>query len=217
MTDQRHLDRDIAGAAAAHQRLLAHLDECDEAAPDRPSLLPGWTIGHVLTHLARNADSFMRMFEGAERGDVVEQYVGGAEGRAREIEEGSTRPWGELVDDVRHSIWRLEQTWSTHTRWSGEGHSVSRGLVPVADLPFGRWRETEVHHVDLGLGYTFQDWPSDYVRKDLRRMQMLWDSRKPMGMTGLPPAALAAPPHQRLAWLLGRGAIDGLPEAGIFG
>jgi maleylpyruvate isomerase len=215
--DQRRLDREVAGAAAAHQRLLVHLDERDPVAPDRPSRLPGWTVGHVLTHLARNADSFVRMFEGAERGDVVEQYVGGIEGRKADIEEGSTRPWGELIDDVRRSIWTLEQTWAHHSRWDGEGRSVRRGLVPVVDLPFGRWRETEVHHVDLGLGYTLHDWPDDYVREDLRRMEIQWNARRPMGMTGLPPAALQAPPHERLAWLLGRSELDDLPPADIFG
>ncbi|MET0910545.1 MAG: maleylpyruvate isomerase N-terminal domain-containing protein, partial [Ilumatobacteraceae bacterium] len=42
-----------------------------------PSLLPGWTRGHVLTHIARNADSFVRLLEAAGRGEVVTQYAGG--------------------------------------------------------------------------------------------------------------------------------------------
>jgi hypothetical protein len=44
---------------------------------------------------------------------------------------------------------------------------------------------------------------------------MLWASRKPMGMTDLPPRALSVPPHQRVAWLLGRAEIEGLAPAGI--
>jgi hypothetical protein len=71
--------------------------------------------------------------------------------------------------------------------------------------------------VDLGLGYTLHDWPDDYVREDLRRMEIQWNARRPMGMTGLPPAALQAPPHERLAWLLGRSELDDLPPADIFG
>jgi len=215
--DQRRLDRDVAGAAAAHQRLLTHLDEREAVASNRPSKLPGWTVGHVLTHLARNADSHVRMLEGAERGEVVDQYVGGAEGRERDIEQGSTRPWGELVDDVRRSIWALEQKWAAHGDWAGEARRVSGTLIPVSDLPFARWRETEVHHVDVGLEYKSFDWPGEYVREDLRRMEILWNARRPMGMTGLPPAALQAPPHERLAWLLGRVELDDLAPAGIFG
>jgi hypothetical protein len=46
-------------------------------------------------------------------------------------------------------------------------------------------------------------------------MAMLWNSRLPMGMTGLPEAALAVDDHHRLAWLLGRATIDGLEPAGL--
>jgi len=45
---------------------------------------------------------------------------------------------------------------------------------------------------------------------------MLWAARQPMGMTPLPDRALAAPPPQRLAWLMGRAAIDGLAPAAIY-
>ena len=41
-------------------------------------------------------------------------------------------------------------------------------------------------------------------------MEMRWNARRPMGMTGLPQAALDAPPHERLAWLLGRTSIGDL-------
>jgi hypothetical protein len=41
---------------------------------------------------------------------------------------------------------------------------------------------------------------------------MTWRATHPMGMTGLPQAALALPPAQRLAWLLGRVEVEGLPE-----
>ena len=218
------LDRDVAGAAAAHQRLLAHLDELAADDSDdradvagRPSELPGWTVGHVLTHIARNADSHVRMLDGAAGGEVADQYEGGAAGRAADIDAGSTRPLHELVDDVRTSIWILERAWAGQPTWEGSGRSASGSLIAVEDLAFRRWRETEVHHADLGLGYTIADWPAEYVRLELTRMEMLWTARRPMGMGGLPVAALAAEPHRRLAWLLGRADIDGVPVAGIFG
>jgi hypothetical protein len=73
-----------------------------------------------------------------------------------------------------------------------------------------------VHRADLGLGYEPEDWPAEFVRQDLRRMEMRWNSRRPMGMTGLPQAALDASPHERLAWLLGRTSIGELPPADIY-
>jgi maleylpyruvate isomerase len=216
---QTSLDRDVAGAAAAHQGLLAMLDEqLNDGALDgsAPSRLPGWTIGHVLTHLARNADSMVRVLVAADRGEVIDRYEGGQARRDAEIEAGAPRPADELVADVRTTIWSLEQTWSTHTRWEGRSREAPGRESPVSELPFMRWREVEVHRTDLGLGYEPSDWPAEYVRRDLRLMEMRWNARRPMGMTGLPQAALDAPPYIRLAWLLGRTPIGDLEPAGVF-
>ena len=213
----RALDDEIAGCAAAHQRLLAHIDPLDDAAIRLPSLLPGWTVGHVLTHIARNAESFARILEGAERGEILDQYEGGVESRAADIEAGAGRSAGDLVPDVRATIWRLERTWasSTSAAWDGSGRGVSGDLLPCIDLPFRRWREVEVHHADLGLpGFTVDDWSSAYVRRELQRELMTRRSRKPMGFADLPPAALALSPNRRLAWLLGRHQVDGLLDPG---
>jgi uncharacterized damage-inducible protein DinB len=44
--------------AAATDRVLATATTLSDAEAREPSLLPGWSRGHVLTHIARNADSF---------------------------------------------------------------------------------------------------------------------------------------------------------------
>lgn len=215
--NSRDLDRDVEGCAQAHQRLLASLDDLTDEQAHRPSLLPGWTVGHVLTHLARNADSLTRLLERADRGEVAHQYDGGEAARAADIEAGAGRPAAELTRDVRSTIWALEQQWATTsaTGWAGEGVGL-KGPIPMADLPSRRWRETEVHQVDLGLGFTTGGWPAEYVRLDLERLEMVWASRRPMGLTELPEAALRLPVHERLAWLLGRTEVPGLAPAGIF-
>lgn len=213
----RELDDSIAGCAAAHQRLLADLDELSDDVARRPSLLPGWSVGHVLTHLARNADSHVRMFEGAERGEELVQYAGGPEQRALDIDAGAGRAAVELVADVRTSIWHLEQTWATTSAgaWEGAGRTMAGDLQPCTDLPFRRWREVEVHHADLGLpSFTYDDWSDDYVRRELRRQLMVWRSRLPMGVGELPAGVVSLSPHRRLAWLLGRYTADGLPDPG---
>lgn len=211
------LERHLAGAVESHRGLMAMLDELGEAVdPARPSLLPGWTVGHVLTHLARNADSMTRVLVAADRGDVVDRYVGGDPGRDAEIEAGWRRPAAELVADVRHSTERLEQQWVRQERWNGHSREAGGREIPVTDLPFMRWREVEVHRADLGLGFEPADWPAEYVREELVRMEMRWNARRPMGLTGLPDEALRAPPNVRLAWLLGRTTIEGLEPAGVF-
>jgi len=211
------VDRDIAGALAAQVALVDEFGALTDSHVRQPSRLPEWTLGHVLTHLARGADSHVRMLEAANRGEVAAQYPGGAAGRNAEIEAGATRSAFDLVADVVTSAATLQRCWAAMTTrgWEGEGESFS-GPVQVSDLPFRRWRETVVHHADLGLGYSWNDWPADYVRIELGRMTMLWASRRPMGLTELPDDALAVPERHRLAWLLGRVTIDGLGEASIF-
>ena len=46
---------------AATDSLIASIGGLTDADARGPSLLPGWTRGHVLTHLARNADGGTRL------------------------------------------------------------------------------------------------------------------------------------------------------------
>ncbi len=211
------LRRDIAGATDAHARLVESVSGLSDDDLRMASLLPGWTIGHVLAHVARNADSHVRMLDFGERGDVADQYEGGAAGRQAEIERDALADAAWLIADLRRANRSLEQRWSTMSAagWAGEGRSLL-GQVPLSDLPFRRWRETEVHHVDLGLAYVAESWPGAYVKLELTRLEQQWAARRPMGLTRLPDEALAAPPAHRLAWLLGRREIEGLGPAGIF-
>ena len=208
--------RDVAAATAAHARLLTDLDGLTDVEAWQPSLLPGWTVGHVLTHIARNADGLTRMMRAAERGEIADQYEGGVAGRAADIEAGAHRPAIALVEDVRMSAFHLEQACDelTDIGWAGTGATV-RGAMPIAALPFRRVAEVEVHHADLGLGYTADDWPDAFVRPELARLTGIWKSRQPMGLTDLPREALALTPNQRLSWLMGRRGIDGIPAADV--
>ena len=203
----------------AHADLVRHLDDLvgDEGAdPAVPSALPGWTRGHVLTHVARNADSFVRVLRAGERGEAVAQYEGGPPARNAAIEDGAGRDWLTLVDDVAQSASALEQTFAGQTVWTGS-YTTSGETPALAELPFRRWREVLIHHADLGdAAFTPADWPAEYQREELRRLEMRWNSRRPMGATGLPAAALHAPSLDRLLWLLGRAEIDGLAPAEIF-
>jgi maleylpyruvate isomerase len=215
--DPAAIRRDVEGATAAHRRLLDAVAGLGDDDLRRPSTLPEWTIGHVLAHLARNADSHVRLLDAGARGEVADQYDGGMAGRAAEIERDAVLPAEVLLADLAATADALEQRWATMpaAAWAGTGNSVA-GAVVLGDLPFRRWRETELHHTDLGLGHTPDHWPSLYVRLELVRMERQWAARRPMGLTQLPPEALAATPAQRLAWLVGRGDIDGLEPAGIF-
>lgn len=161
----------IDGCRAAHARLLVTLSTVTDGTARQPSRLPGWTVGHVLTHLARNADSHTRRIGGALRGEVMDQYPGGWEGRAAEIEAGAGRPAAALVADVRASAEALEDAWSSmpDEAWDRHGRAVSGKLVSMDALLFSRWREVEIHHVDLGVGFGYQDWSDAFVAYELPR------------------------------------------------
>jgi maleylpyruvate isomerase len=211
----RELDEVVAGCASAHQRLLADADALTDEDIARPSLLPGWTVGHVVTHLARHADSQILVFEAAVRGETADRYPGGMEQRVADIEAGAGRPAADQVADLRRAIWAIEAAWTAVPAegWALIGTVMGRPET-VGELPFRRWREVEVHHADIGRPeFTFDDWSDGYVRRELGLVEMSWAARRPMGLTDLPAAALAQPPARRLAWLLGRGSIPDLEPA----
>jgi maleylpyruvate isomerase len=67
--------------AAATGRLLATVATLGDAQAREPSLLPGWTRGHVLSHIARNADGLGNLLRWARTGTEIPMY-GSAEAQA---------------------------------------------------------------------------------------------------------------------------------------
>lgn len=208
--------RALGGMAVAHAALNDVVASLDDDTMRGPSLLANWTVGHVLTHVARNAEALRLVVEGAAAGEVRAMYPGGATQRNGDIEAGSGRTAAAIAHDVRSSSAALEAVLDglDESGWRGEG-TAPFGSLPIHDVPHRRWREVEVHLTDLGVGPAWRDWSAAFVRSELRVMNMLWNSRLPMGMAGLPEAALAVDEHHRLAWLLGRATIDGLEPAGL--
>jgi maleylpyruvate isomerase len=198
----------IAGCVTSHTRLVVHLEKVDDVVLRRPSRLEGWSVGHVLTHLARNADSFVRMLEAAEMGESVPQYMGARDQRDGDIESGASRSAAACINDVRRSNERLEKAFATASpaAWDGSGVWMNGQPAPCRLLPFRRWREVEFHLVDLGLGYEPTDWPEDFVSLALTD-----------ALADLPPRiADGAQRASLLAWLAGRRDTPGTVEFAPF-
>lgn len=189
---------DIGACREAHARLLDTIATVTDETARRPSLLPGWTIGHVLSHVARNADSVVRRLDAASASMVVDQYEGGAAGRARQIDAGAGRSAAALIADVRDTADAVDRAFASVADdvWDRPVRSVSGEETPAHTMVFSRWREVEVHHADLGLGYTLSSWPAGLVDRWL-----------PALLTTLP---RRADPAELLAWMLGRGAAPQL-------
>lgn len=161
----------LNAAAQAHQRMWASASRLTDADCRAPSLLPDWTRGHVLTHWARNADGQSRMLRAAMRGEVSTQYPGGDTQRAAEIEAGAARSGQEILDDARDALDRLERVWRRMPPEAWRRPTAARaGQRPAWVSVWARWRETEIHHVDLSAGYAHSDWPGEFVDLMLPRV-----------------------------------------------
>lgn len=207
------LNEHVVGCAAAHQKLLAALENLTDEQCRQDSRLPNWSRGHVLTHLARNADSHVHLLQCAGLGEVGNQYPS-VEKRNTDIESGASRNANDLVVDLRVSIYGLEAAWASANEktWQGQGRNLNGRVIEMSSLVFLRWREVEIHHADLGFEFCYDDLTDLYVRLELDQQVMLWRSRKPMGMTELPDIAKKLSPSKRLAWLMGRAEIEGLAK-----
>jgi maleylpyruvate isomerase len=202
---------DLDGVRAATAALLDGLAGLTDDEVRRPSLLPGWTVGHVLTHLARNADGIRGMIAAAERSRAVPMYPS-VEAREADIEAGAARSAEALVADVATAAEALDASWPAGGAPAWEGHGLTlAGRLPVAEMPFRRWREVEVHHADLGLAFTGADWSDGYVERELAVALGRSARRTPDGQ----PVVLGPDDDRRavLAWLLGRApAPAGRPD-----
>ncbi|MFC6021108.1 maleylpyruvate isomerase family mycothiol-dependent enzyme [Plantactinospora solaniradicis] len=154
----------------ATDRLLRTVAELDDVAVGEPSLLPGWTRGHVLTHLARNADSYVNLLTSARTGEDVPQYPSPA-ARNDGIAAGAGRTAAAQLADLRASAERLAETARElpAEAWAAQVRST-RGPRAAATLVWGRLREVEVHHVDLAAGYHTADWPDAFSQRVLHEV-----------------------------------------------
>ena len=149
---------------AATERLAATVKTMAPEDLGRPSLLPGWTRAHVLTHIARNADGTRNLLLSVRSGHLVRMYASSAT-RAADIDAGAGRPADVIIADALESSRRfvVDAECMPAERWAGQiafgSVSAHPALIPAVRPVEMRLREVEFHHVDLGAGYTFADSP----------------------------------------------------------
>ncbi len=158
---------DLAHVDAAFELLAGSVAGLTEGDARGGCRLPGWTRGHVLTHLSRNADGQRRMVDGVLRDEVADQYPGGDQQRRGDIEAGADRPVAELLADLVDSQRALVDAWSRVADGSWDRLTRARaGTRPVRDGVMSRRREILVHLVDLDVGVTPEQLPADYLTRD---------------------------------------------------
>ncbi len=117
-------------------RLLETVRTFDGAGLAAPTLCPGWTRGHIVTHLARNAAGYVNLFTWA-LADLVATH----------------EAFLAAVDEMPPSAWAVEVRLGSGT------------VVPAAKVVWSRLSEIEIHHVDLCAGYGPPDWPPGFAQR----------------------------------------------------
>jgi maleylpyruvate isomerase len=163
-----------------------------------PSLLPGWSRGHVLTHLARNADGLRNLLIWARTSVETPQHPSVA-ARDAGIEEGSGRCAADLAKDLEQSAAAFadEATSLPASAWGAAVRGVLGAEHPAWFTLLRRLTEVEIHHVDLGLSYTPDDWPAPFVADGLDRVAGQFASRDDVPALHVEVTDLAGEPAQR--------------------
>ncbi|WP_419994000.1 maleylpyruvate isomerase family mycothiol-dependent enzyme [Streptomyces boninensis] len=215
-------ERDLQRLRAATDRLLEAAARLDDSGLAAPSRLPGWTRGHILAHLARNADALVNVLSGRP-------MYASAEARDADIEAGAPRPLDEQLTDVRTTATLLEQTAAAVPDWTARCELRNGVTDSKSRIPFRRLVEIELHHVDLGIGYELGDLPADFVRHETDFLAARF-----AGNAAVPPIRISAAdgstwttggkegetvavtgePAALMGWLAGRTKGEGLDAGG---
>lgn len=222
----------LLGWVAEGQQRTERASAClDPAGLCRPSRLPGWSRGHVLAHLSRNADALANLLTWARTGVEIRMYATPDE-REEGIRAGAHRELPEQLADLAASGARFRAAAEavlparrSVTVISGQGRQI-----PALEVPWLRVREIWLHLVDLDLGYDIGVLPDaiawtlvqDAAAGLTRRAQVTLDLRVEdhgtvrLGPGAFPDGVAAGNAQQIAGWLTGRAGPAGLTGSGAW-
>jgi maleylpyruvate isomerase len=127
-----------------------------------PSRLAGWSRGHVLSHLARNADALTNLLTWARTGIESPMYSSSGE-REDGISAGAHRELAEQLADLAAAGSRFQRAAEgvTEVRRSCLVRSAQGREIAAREVPWLRVREVWLHLVDLDTGYDIDVVPDD--------------------------------------------------------
>jgi maleylpyruvate isomerase len=209
----------LHAAAGAITTDVAKLTDEDVKAP---SALPGWTRGHVLAHLAGIANAMARQLEYAARGETVELYDGGMDGRNRAIDMAAGHDAATHQADVAAAVARALHAFDTLPGVKDSAANRTGWWAPIAyrggvvlDGGLALWRELTIHNADLLTGRGPETWSREFCEHLFTFLEprVRPGDRLVLQPLGLPPVALGSG-HRSIvingmltdiaAWLAGR-------------
>jgi maleylpyruvate isomerase len=215
---------DIDSWAAVHEatiRLVRTVDGLPDSAYSEPSVLPGWSRAHVISHLALNAEGLAEVMRGLVAGDETPMYPS-QERRDGDIDDLASADVASVRDRFLSGCTLFQEAWEhmTDDAWTGTFPRVpGADPWPASRIPPMRHGEVEIHHADLAAGYGVADWPEAYLdatfnrvvrdRQDGSSMMLRTpEGDVPIG-TGQGPV-VSGSRADLTWWLLGRGGGRGL-------
>jgi maleylpyruvate isomerase len=192
-----------------------------------PSLCPGWTRGHVLSHVARNADAMALVLQALQHRSQAALYPD-RESRDAAIEAGAVRSAAELEADVETSAERFLAACAACAPASLDGRVtfMSGRQVVARDLPWMRWREVVLHHADLDAGFDLRSAGPLVLRAlddterafgaspDAPGLRLVATDVDRTWTVGDGASVVTGPAADLLAWACGRSSGAGLSVAG---
>jgi maleylpyruvate isomerase len=218
--------RSLAWLRAGTDRLLSVVDGMPDGEFARPSLLPSWTRGTLIAHLALNAGALGNLVAWARTGVESPMYAS-TEQRAADIARLGAAPASVVRAEFLAGATRLTEDLATlpDACWAAPVRTARGRPIPASEIPWMRNREVWVHAVDLDAGLGFGDVPPDVLAALLDDAAALMSARpeaRPVaarspdgrewhfGPAGVPPeTTVTADLPDLCAWALGRREAPG--------
>ncbi|GAA2178199.1 maleylpyruvate isomerase family mycothiol-dependent enzyme [Arthrobacter parietis] len=158
----QHDPRRLPGLLAdAGRELLATAAGLSDVALAEPSDLPGWNRAFVIAHVEGVCRAMTRQLEFAARGETVDFYDDGPDGRNRDIERRAQRAAEEQLNTLTDAVSTAVAVFAgvTGSEWDSR---ISYRDGTVRDGALALWRELVIHASDFGLRRTSLDWDSAF-------------------------------------------------------
>ncbi len=128
-----------------------------------PSALPGWSRAQLFAHLRGVGLGLARQLEYAKRQELVEMYDGGMDGRNADIAKHAALEQPELLAELESALGRLSAALDALDDADLTTKTAYRD-GNVTDVVNAGWRELVIHHADLRIGASSQDWSPAFCR-----------------------------------------------------
>ena len=212
----------LADLHKAAEDVAADAAKFSDADVRSPSALPGWTRGHVLAHLTGISNAMARQLEYAARGETIELYDGGMDGRNKAIDMAAGHDAATHRADLSAALERVLKAFDALPGVKDSAANRTGWWAPIAyrggvvlDGGLALWRELVIHASDLQTGRGPETWSRPFCQHlfDFLAARVRPEDKLVLQPLGLPPVSIGSGNRSTVisgmltdiaAWLAGR-------------